>query len=314
MKFPTETIQVQPCTHTIYRPLGGIDGYRQIRDPAGRLVVTAFPLAMARSLAATRDLSACYVIAGQGEAFIGESNRALKCIADHAEDPAKAFAAEAFLLHEQEPHTLEWSARLYLEHRLFGFAKEAGLVALANTGEPRVLPWPVEQAATMERLVTDGRRLLFDAGCRILNANRASQLPAQAAIQAASDDDQNAGEAVEIDLPMTLPPEGEPTLKLDYCGIWARGYHGPEGFVVTAGSEVRNVQTPSLRKNIKKLRADLLGRGVVVPIAGVKDRLRLQVSHCFFSAAVAAKFVTGAHVAATKWVRPRPLEPIARAE
>ncbi|OKO79826.1 hypothetical protein [Bradyrhizobium sp. AS23.2] len=68
------------------------------------------------------------MIAGQGEAYIGASNRALKCVAEHAEGPAKAFAAEAFLLHEQEPHTLEWSARPYLEHRLTGLAKEAGLV------------------------------------------------------------------------------------------------------------------------------------------------------------------------------------------
>ena len=56
MNFPVETIPVLPCTHTIYRPFGGIEGVRQIRDPAGRLAVTAFPLAMARSLAATGDL------------------------------------------------------------------------------------------------------------------------------------------------------------------------------------------------------------------------------------------------------------------
>ena len=309
MKFPTETIPMQPCTHTIYRPLGGIEGYRQIRDPAGRLAVTAFPLAMAGSLAATCDLwSACYVIAGHGQAYIGESNRAVKCVAAHAADPAKAFAAEAYLLHEQEPHTLEWSARLYLEHRLTGLAEEAGLVTLANPVEPRVLPWPVEHAATLERLVTDGRRLLFDAGCRIFNANVASQLPAEAE----TDDNQDADEAVEIDLPMAPSPEGE--LELDYCGIWARGYHDHEGFVVAAGSEVRNIETPSLRKNIKTLRADLLARGVVVPIAGVKDRLRFQVAWPFFSAAVAAKVVAGAHVAATKWVRPRTPGPIARAE
>jgi hypothetical protein len=43
----------------------------------------------------------------------------------------------------------------------------------------------------------------------------------------------------------------------------------------------------------------------VVPIAGVTDRLRFQVDWRFFSAAVAAKFVAGAHCAGTKWVRPR---------
>ncbi|WP_167561229.1 hypothetical protein [Bradyrhizobium sp. AS23.2] len=52
----------------------------------------------------------------------------------------------------------------------------------------------------------------------------------------------------------------------------------------------------------------------MAPIAGIKDRLCFQLAWPFFSAAVAAKFVTGAHVAATKWVRPRALQLIARAE
>lgn len=310
MKFPNETIpMVQPCTHTIYRPFGGVEGYRQIHDPAGRLVVTAFPLAMARSLAATCNLwSACYVIVGRDEAYIGESNRAVRCVAEHAADSSNVFGAEAYLLHAQEPHTLPWSARLRLAHRLNELAKQVGLVTLANTVEPRGLPCLVEQAAAMERLVADGRCLLFDAGCRIFNANVVGELPAEVE----SDDNQDVNEIVEIGLPIAPPPEGE--LEFDYCGIWARGYHDQEGFVVRSGSEVRNVETPSLRKNIKKLRADLLAMGVVVPIAGIKDRLRFQVDWHFFSAAVAAKFVAGAHVSGTKWVRPRTPWPIARAE
>lgn len=154
MKFPTETIPVQPCIHTIYRPFGGIEGYRLICDPAGHLAVTAFPLAMASSLAVSVDLwSACYVILGQDQAYIGESNRAATCVAEHALDPAKAFDAQAYLLHAQEPHTLPWSARLYLAHRLTELAKEAGLVTLANNAEPRVLPCALERAATLERLL-----------------------------------------------------------------------------------------------------------------------------------------------------------------
>lgn len=311
MKFPTETILV-PCTQTIYRPLGGlIEGYRQIRDPAGRLVVTTFPLTMARSLTATFDLwSACYVIAGDGQAYIGESNRAMKCVAEHAADPAKGFATEAYLLHAQEPQTLAWSARLRLAHCLTELAKEAGLVTLINTVEPRVLPCALEHAATLERLVTEGRRLLFDAGCRVFNANRTSEPLVEADI----DPEVDVEEPAEIEKPMAPSPAGKLELELDYCGIWARGYADHDGFVVSAGSEVRNVQTPSLRKNIKRLRAELLARGVVVPIAGVKDRLRFQVAWRFYSPAVAAKFVTGAHVAATKWVRPRASEPMARAK
>ncbi len=311
MKFLSETtLQLQPCSHIIYRPFGGVDSYRQISDPAGRLAVTSFPMLMARRLAAGVDQwPACYVLAGNGQAYIAQSPCAMKAIAAHAVDPTKAFASEVFLIHAQEePRTMNWSTRLHLEHRLSELAKEAGLVRLANTMEPRVVPRGIEHAATLELLVAQARRLLFDAGCRVFNANVMGQLPAEAG----ADDNQDADDAVAIGSPTTSPTEAE--LEFDYCGIWARGHHDEEGFVVSAGSEVRQVETASLRKNIKRLRADLLARGVVVPIAGVKDRLRLQVDWRFFSAAVAAKFVAGAHVAGTKWVRPRTPGPIARAE
>ncbi|WP_271553575.1 hypothetical protein [Bradyrhizobium sp. CCBAU 45394] len=302
------TLQLQPCTHTIYRPFGGIEGYRLISDPAGRLAVTTFPMEMARRLSASMDQwSACYLLTGGGQAYLGQSHYAMKCIAEHVVDPAKAFASDVFLIHAQEePRTMDWSTRLYLEHRLSELAREAGLVRLANTVEPRVLPWRLEQTATLELLATQARRLLFDAGCRVVDGNLLSQPTAQGK----GDDSDDAKEAVEIACPTRPVPE---EFAFDYRGIWARGYHADQGFVVAAGSELRATETHSLRKNIKRLRADLLARDVVVPIAGVTDRLRFQVDWCFFSAAVAAKFVAGAHVAGTKWVLPRNAPPIGRA-
>ncbi len=299
MKFSSETtLQFQPCAHTIYRPFGGVASYRLISDPAGRLAVTTFP---------SDQWSACYVLTGHGQAYIAQSSCAMKSIAEHAVDPAKAFAAEVFLVHAQEePRTMDWSTRLYLEHRLSELAKEAGLVHLANTVEPRVLPWRLEQAATLELLVAQARRLLFDGGCRVLDGSRVNKLPAEAE----TDDNQNVNEVVETGLPMAPPPEDE--LEFDYCDIRARGYLDHEGFVVKSGSEVRNIETPSLRQNIKRLRADLLASGVVVPTPDIKDRLRFQVDWRFFSPAVAAKFVAGAHVAGTKWVRRRSSPPIGR--
>lgn len=309
MKFPIETIPVQPCTHMVHRPRGGIEGYRQIHDPAGRLAVTVFPIAMAEELAAACDLqSACYIIVGAGKAFIGESNRAVECIAKHAVDSSLAFASEVYLLHEPEPHTMEWSARLHLTYRLAVIAQEVGLITIVNTVEPKVRALPAEHAATLERLVTEGRRLLFDAGCRAFNANSAGQLPAQAEV----DNDQDLDKSAGIVRQAPRFPEGE--LEFDYCCIRARGHHSPEGFVVAKGSELRAIETPSLRKNIKALRADLRERGIVTPITGVKDRLRFQVAWRFFSAAVAAKCIAGAHVAGTKWVLPRGPRPIARSE
>lgn len=306
MKFVSETLQLQPCTQTVYRPFGGVEGYRLISDPAGQLAVTTFPMEMARRLAASFDQwSGCYLLAGDGHAYIGQTRCAMKCIAEHAADPAKAFAAEVFLIHRQEePPKMDWSTRLYLEHRLTELAKQAGLVRLASA-EPRDLPWRLEQAATFELLVAQARRLLFDGGCRVLDGN----LPRQPAAQTKDDDGDDAEEAVEIACSTRAAPQA---FEFDYCGIWARGYHTDHGFVVAAGSELRATQTSSLRQNIKKLRADLLARGVVAPIAGV-DRLRFQVDWCFFSPAVAAKFVAGAHVAGNKWMRARNALQLARA-
>ncbi|WP_448030761.1 hypothetical protein [Bradyrhizobium liaoningense] len=305
MKFSSDTpLQLQPCTHIIYRPFGGVEGYRLISDPAGRLAVTTFPMEMARRLAASFDQwSACYLLAGEGQVHIAQSRCAMKAIAEHAVDPAKAFASEVFLIHAQEePRTMDWSTRLFLEHRLTELAKQAGLVRLANTVEPRVPPWRVEHAATLEQT----RRLLFDAGCRVLDRN----LPSQPSAQGKGYDSGDAEKAVDIACPTRPEPE---EFAFRYCGIWARGHRDHEGhFVVRAGSEVRKMQTASLRKNIKKLRADLLASGIVVPIVGRKDRLRFQVDWCFFSPAVAAKFVAGAHISATKWVRVP--EPIVRTE
>lgn len=307
MMFPIDTIPV-PSTHLVHRPHGGIDGLRQIHDPAGRLAVTAFPIVMAEQLAGACDLrSACYVVAGRGQAFIGESNRAVECVAKYASDPAKTFATEAYLLHERAPHSLDWSARLHLAHRLTKIAEQTGLITLVNTVEPKVRALPAEYAATLERLVTEARRLLFDAGCRTFNGNGAGWLSAEVE----NGNDKGLDEAA-VDRLVALTVETE--LEFDYCSIRARGHHSPVGFVVARGSEVRNVEMPSLRKNIKALRADLRAKGIVTPIVGVKDRLRFETAWPFPTAAVAAKFVAGAHVAATKWVRPRSSTQIARSE
>jgi hypothetical protein len=73
---------------------------------------------------------------------------------------------------------------------------------------------------------------------------------------------------------------------------------------------MRSIVNPSVRQNIKHLRLKLLAAQALAAIPGVQDRKRLRVAVRFFSAAVAAKALTGAHVAATKWVRPRYPQPL----
>lgn len=299
--FPTDTTVQPPCAHTIYRPMGGIEGLREIRDPVGRLMVTAFPFAMARSFATTYErLAACYLLADHVTVYIGESMKTGRRLGEHAADPSKAFAREVFLIHAQEPQSLDRSALLFLQCRLTELAEEAGLVKLSNNANPQVLQWSDEDCAIFDRFVGDAQRLLFDAGCRAFNSNCASQLPTVSETEIGLSPEDDA--AMEIDVPVTPPVGGE--LQLAYGDLWARGYWAEEGFVVLAGSEVRSVINPSANPIVTKRRGELAAAQALVAIPGLQDRLRLQVSVRFPSAAIAAKVVTGAHVSGNKWVDP----------
>ncbi|UPK30889.1 hypothetical protein [Bradyrhizobium sp. 195] len=57
-------------------------------------------------------------------------------------------------------------------------------------------------------------------------------------------------------------------------------------------------------------RAEFAAADALTAIPGIQDRLRLRVAVCFPTPAIAAKVVTGAHVASGKWVNRRYPEPI----
>lgn len=303
-------INVQlPRTYTIFRPMDLIEGLRQVRDPVGRLMVSAFPAEMAKGLAPVfAGVAACYLLVDHMRVYIGESRKVDQRLLQHAADPSKSFAREIYVVHGQHPHVLDGSARLYLEHRLIDLAEDAGLVEVTNSATAKILPWSDQERATLERFTGDARRLLFDGGCRVFNSNFASQLP----VQRLPDTDASPERQMklEINVPTAPPPGGE--LELHYCGLWAHGYWDSKGFVIIAGADVRYPINGSTRPNIGGLRLDLERAQVLIPIPGLQDRRRLEVSIRCFSAAVAAKLVTGAHVAATKWLSPRhPKTPIA---
>jgi len=306
--FSTDNPAYLPSAHTIFRPMGGVETLREVRDPAGRLMVSAFPCSLAKGLAPIFDgVAACYLLADHMSVYVGESLKMGQRLIQHANDMTKMFAREVYVIHGQHPFALDRSALLYLQHRLIDSCEDAGLVAVANSAAAHILPWSNQDRAVFEHFVKDSQRLLFDAGCRAINSNFASQLPPNLAAEiGASAEDE---EELEINVPQVPPPGGE--LDLNYCGLFARGYWSfPKGFVVMAGAEVRKPVNESTRKNIAKLRVKLEAAQALVPIAGVNDRWRLQFATRFFSAAVAAKVLTGAHVAATKWVRPSYPQPM----
>jgi len=303
---PDTTLTVQePSTHTVHRPYGGIESLREIRDPAGRLVVTVVPFGMAERFTIIREsLAACYVLVAEGEVCINHIRRIDNATLRQAMAAAQGAAGEVYLIHAQRENWLFRAALPYLEDRLTELAREAGLLEVTNCASART--WSGEDHAILDRFVGESLRLLFDAGCRVFHTTPASRSPATAeadrGIAPATD------ETAEIDVDALPHLGGE--LALADAGLWTRGFYGAEGFIVLAGSEVRTVVDPSA--DLRKLRKQLAE--ILVPIPGVDDRLRLEAAVCFRSPAIAANFLTGAKTDATDWVRPRYAEQIMVAE
>jgi hypothetical protein len=74
-------------------------------------------------------------------------------------------------------------------------------------------------------------------------------------------------------------------------GIAAKGYESAAGFVVEAGSTAVSTEVPSIHDFLKRLRADLLTQGVLVPAD--KGRLKLTQDYTFTSPSNAAGVLLG---------------------
>ena len=65
---------VQAACTNVHRPMGGIEGLREVHDDVGRLSVSTFPAAMIKDMSMTRAaVPACYVLADHCTAYIGET-------------------------------------------------------------------------------------------------------------------------------------------------------------------------------------------------------------------------------------------------
>ncbi|MBR0884649.1 MULTISPECIES: hypothetical protein [Bradyrhizobium] len=114
-------------------------------------------------------------------------------------------------------------------------------MVVTNLRDPQIPAVPEEKRAELERIVTDARVFLFDAGCRALDSNFDNQHSAMLAPEVEVDPiGPEDGDPMQIDV--RVDPANSSERELLYTGIYARGYPHPErGFIVTAGSEVRNV-------------------------------------------------------------------------
>jgi hypothetical protein len=297
---------VQAACTNVHRPLGGIEGLREVHDDVGRLSVSAFPFAMIKDMSMVRaNVAACYILADHASAYIGETGNVGRRLSDHFRDSTKAFAKEVYVVSGYDGAWLDATAALYLQHRFTKIAEEAGLVEIRKGVNPQVLELPSHRRVSLDIFVEHGERLLFDAGCRVLRSNFASQRRPVIEAEPVGPDDTGP---MQIGVVATPPSGGE--LELTYSDLWARGYPTHDGFVVMAGSEVRSTVNPSAPPIVETRRDELIDAEALMPIPGVLDRQRLCVDVLFPSAAIAAKVVTGAHVDSSKWQPPRYPQPI----
>jgi hypothetical protein len=307
----TADMSVQPAsTHTVYRRIGGVDGFREVYDKVSQFNVTVFPFATAKNLVFARvAMPACYILTDHARAYIGRAGYIDHRLSGHSADPAKQFAGELYLILCESKWFGKESAA-YLQHRLTELAEQAGLVEVFKGANPQLPELSEYERAKLEHYVQIADRLLFDGGCRVLRSNFAIQRRSPFDPDAAIGADEDGRMQTNV---ITAPPLGT-ELALDYCGLWARGFPVPGGFVVMAGSEIRRAVNASANPIVTTRRRQLTDAGALLDIPSVQDRQRLQVAVRFNSAAIAAKFVTGAHVHGGVWVQPRYPQPILIAE
>ncbi|HEX7855340.1 MAG TPA: hypothetical protein VF503_16780 [Sphingobium sp.] len=299
----------------VHRSSTDITGVRKVIDEVSGVTVHAFPIAMVRDIVPARAMmTACYILAGNERLYIGESNRIGRRLCEHAADRSKAFAQDVFVITNEGAQPFDKPAVQFLQHHFSNAAEEARLMTVQKgTGAP-VVDLARSGAAYLRHMVRISERLLFDAGCRAFHctADRpqvVTDIEPDPASEIGAADLHAADETGPMEIGVGATPAGTAEYQLVYGGLWARGYPADGGFVVTAGSELRSDINASVNPILHTRRGELEGAGVLADIAGVAERRRLLVSVWFPSPAIAAKVITGAHVASNKWTAVRDPRP-----
>lgn len=292
MTLPPTNGQLPPATTTIiYRPAGGIEGYREVFDGITDVVVSSFAWPTLKEVSIAAAAPACYLLVDQSCVYFGETVDIRRRLNEHARDPGKNFAREAYIIGGTGRSSELWSdssTAEFLQFRLTDLAEQGSLVDVIKGVNPRIPDLSKDRRAMLEGVVRHSLRLLFDAGCRVFCSNKGSQRRLSADAELLGSDP-----AGPMRIGVTATPLPGTELELIYGDLWARGFPNEGRFVVMAGSEVRYSVNESAWGWIRDDRAQLRAEGVLVPIAGLEDRERLVVAVEFGSASSAAKLVCG---------------------
>lgn len=291
-------------TTIVHRPFGGLDGYRVVSDRASRAVVHAFPLTDLAAVASAGYVTGgcAYVLVGNGTAYLGESGKPMRRLAEHSADSTKGFAREAFVIGGCDGEAFDKSLGLDFQFRLTKQAVEAGAVAVAKGLNPVRPDLTAADRSTHDRIYNDVLRLLHDAGCTVFTSGGPAPGGTAAAPPEAPPDAGSEADAGPMAIGVSGMAADSEAFELRYCSLWARAYRSGGKFVVAAGSEIRTATNGSVDATTRKRRDELFQAGVLAAIPGLSDRRRLMVAVAFPTESIAAKVTCGAH-SAPPWTR-----------
>jgi hypothetical protein len=304
MTLPSNDPMPPARSNIVYRPVGGVADYREISDEGCGLTVTAFTWASAREVPMPL-VPAAYILATHCLAYFGETGELKRRMSEQVRD--KSWVREAYIVKGSDSSSKLWSDSMtpeFFQYRFDELAKQADLVDIVKGREPIMPDLSAPRRATLEMLLHQSLRLLFDAGCRVFHAPFGSMRRVAPEIEMIGPED--AG-SMKIGVTAAAPPGSE--LEIAYYDLWARGYPVDGGFTVLPGSEVFSTNNPSGRDWVDKRRTELREAGALVAMPGLDDRERLCAAVEFETQKAAAKFVTGSRDGG-RWILPRYSQPI----
>ena len=306
-----------PITTIVHRPDGQPNGLRILTDDTVRIAVAAFPLAgISETIGGGFATAGAYILAGEDRIYVGESGDIRRRLVEHAADPAKAFARDAYVIRASEG-VLDKGAISFFQHRLTEAAEKAGLVTVVKGVAPSNVDLPEWRISSLDRLLAAAQPLLFDAGCRAFHGSPAREplVRTAPACDGGQDDeapaiqpDDNAGgndavgpEPVVHNAPVASPAEPRRVFQLAFGEQKATAIAGCRGAVVKAGSEVQRTKTGWSRRSMQNLRNEYLRTGNLLEISGRDDVWQLASDTYFVTLLHAGRFLTFSHRGLELW-------------
>jgi hypothetical protein len=214
--------------------------------------------------------------------YVGEGDNVGQRLARHDGDVSKDFFTRAVLIVSKDENLTKAHGR-YLESRIISLINTAGRAKLANQIEPNFKGLPEPEIADMERVLDEIETLLPVLGFDILR-------PAGQKLELNNGLEKDGSPQDTDDILFSYVPSG--------AQAWARESAGE--FIVLKGSFAKKQEVPSCNDGLKRSRATLIERGVLIA-TGDNSFFEFSKDYPFNSPSGAAAVIYGGQVSGNRY-------------